>query len=176
MCTTAVTFQRVVQCTLRLKTHEMIRAGVRCESMIGLPDEWRRVPRIRLRRLSLSEKIGTLDICIYLFPEGRAGLSQAVNEMSSTDQTKFCVFDPNYEEEIIILLVKAGCHGDSPYDAIGNLKTIVSTLFRGSYWVPRSVMDKIFGELPSIEMRFFGYLCHEFSPRELGSLARLGVD
>ena len=55
--------------------------------------------------------------------------------MSSADYTKFYVFDRNSKEEIAILLVKAGCLGYSVYDAIGNLKTIVSTLSSGSSWV-----------------------------------------
>ena len=65
----------------------MIRIGVRCGSMIGLSDAWRRLPGVHICRMSPSEKIEALDICIYPFSEGRAALSQAVTEMSSTDQT-----------------------------------------------------------------------------------------
>ncbi len=91
----------------------MIRISVRCGSMIGLSDAWRRLPGVHICRMSPSEMIEALDICIYLFSEGRTGLSQAVTEMSSTDQTKFFVCDQNYEEDIAVSLVKAGCHGYS---------------------------------------------------------------
>ncbi|MGB0253911.1 MAG: LuxR C-terminal-related transcriptional regulator [Litorivicinaceae bacterium] len=144
----------------------MMRIGVRCDAMIELPDAWRRLPGIHICRLSPSETIEALDICIYLFSDGRAGLSQAVTEMSSTDQTKFCVFDQNYEEDIAILLVKAGCHGYSLYDAIDKLQSIVSTLSSGSYWVPRSVMEKVVEEITVDRDAIVGSLCGELSPRE----------
>ena len=73
----------------------MIRIGVRFDSMTELPGAWRRLPRVYICRLSPSETIEGLDISINLLSEGRAGPSQAVTEMSSTDQTKFCVFDQN---------------------------------------------------------------------------------
>lgn len=88
-----------------------MRIGVRCDAMIELPDAWRRLPGIHICRLSPSETIEALDICIYLFSDGRAGLSQAVTEMSSTDQTKFCVFDQNYEEDIAIFWSKQDVMG-----------------------------------------------------------------
>ena len=71
---------------------------------------------------------------VVINPEGRGGLGQAIKKMSSADYTKFYVFDRSSTEGTAILLVKAGCRGYSLYDAIGNLKTIVSTLSSGSSW------------------------------------------
>ena len=134
----------------------MIRIGVRYGSMIGLSDACRRLPGVHICPMSPSETIEALDICIYLFSEDRAGLIQAVTEMSSTDQTKFFVCDQNYEEDIATLLVKAGCQGYSLYDAIGKLKTIVSTSSSGLYWVPRSVIEKVVEEITVDRDAFIG--------------------
>ena len=89
----------------------MIRTGLRRDSMIELSDAWRQLSGVHICRLSLSETIEALDICIHLFLEGRTELSQAVVEMSSTDQTKFCVFDQNYKEDIAIFWSKQDVMG-----------------------------------------------------------------
>ena len=86
--------------------------------------------------------------------------------MSSTDHTKFCVFDRKYKEEIAILLVKAGCHGYSLCDAFGNLTITVSKLSSGSYWMPRSVMEAVVEEITIDRDAIVGFLRPELSPRE----------
>lgn len=144
----------------------MIIVGVRCDSGIELPDTWRGLLGIQIRRLSPSESIEAIDLCVYLFSESRQGLSQAVTEMSSSHQTKFCVFEPSHDTDIAVLLVKAGCHGYALHNALPNFAAIVASIVKGSYWVPRSVMERVVEEITVDRDAMVGSLCQELSPRE----------
>ncbi len=144
----------------------MIIVGVRCDSGIELPDAWRRLTGIQMCRLSPSESIEGIDLCVYLFSEGRQGLSRAVTEMSSSHQTKFCVFEPSLDTDIAVLLVKAGCHGYALHTALPNFAAIAASIIKGSYWVPRSVMERVVEEITVDRDAMVGSLCQELSPRE----------
>lgn len=144
----------------------MIVIGVRCDSGIEVPDAWRRMTGIHVCRLSPSESIEAMDVCVYLFSKGRQGLSQAVTEMSSNHQVKFCVFEQSQDTDVAVLLVKAGCHGYAMYEAVDSFQTIAEALIQGSYWVPRSVMERVVEEITVDRDAIVGSLCKDLSPRE----------
>jgi DNA-binding NarL/FixJ family response regulator len=145
---------------------KMIVVGVRCDSGIELPDVWRRIAGMHVSRLSPSETIDAMDLCVYLFSKSRQGLSQAVTEMSSNHKVKFCVFDQSQDPDIAVLLVKAGCHGYAMRDAIEKIETIAEKLIQGSYWVPRTVMERVVEEITVNRDAIVGSLCQDLSPRE----------